>query len=85
VGRSGKADAKTIRGESQTLSFLPDSAAYLNVPFTFAERLRESHADQSADGRYWMENIAGNLSQNLLRKTGKLRHGLRALTNFAAI
>ena len=73
-GRSGKADAKMIHGESQTLSFLPDSAAYLNVLITFAERLRESHADQSADGRYWMENIAGNLSQNLLRKTGKLHH-----------
>src|SRR5271155_4486537 len=74
LGRSGKADAKMIHGESQTLSFLPDSAAYLNVLITFAERLRESHADQSADGRYWMENIAGNLSRNLLRKTGKLQH-----------
>jgi hypothetical protein len=84
-GRSGKADAKMIHGESQSLSLLPDSAAYLNVLITFAERLRESHADQSADGRYRMENIAGNLSQNLLRKTGKLQHGLRALTNFAAM
>jgi hypothetical protein len=52
-GRSGKADAKMIHGELQILSFLPDSAAYLNVLIAFAERLREGHADQSADGRYW--------------------------------
>lgn len=84
-GRSGKADAKMICGESQTLSFLPDSTAYHNMLLTFAERLLEGHADQSAEGRYWMENIAGNLSKNLLRKTGQLHHGLRALTHFAAV
>jgi len=82
-GRSGKEDAIRINAEAQSLTILPEQHRYLFPLICFALRLEQSHSDESANGRYWLANIIGNLAQGYTRKARAPDMGALAVSCFA--